>query len=355
MLYNQVVMIPSEELAIRKTLELLCQWLNCSPPSEEELGAGRLSDLSEAIDARVELKQREFLIEYKHSGKVSVVAGGIRQLKEASDNAGDTVKLLVVPFMHELGRKRCQEAGISWVDLSGNADVTGPGIRILIQGKPNRFKQRGRPTNVFASKSSRVARVLLYNLKSFFTQRELSEMTGLDEGYVSRIVRALEEEELVVRREGGEVTVNETELILDAWSESYDFTKHAILRGHVPARSGPSLLQELSKSLSNEDIKHAATGLGAAWHYTHFAAFRTVSIFIDTPLDSETLSRVGFKESDTGPNTWFILPNDESVFWRTEEVDGIQCVHPIQAYLDLKAHPERAEDAMSELRRLILE
>jgi hypothetical protein len=355
MLYNQVMIIPSEEQAIKRATELLCQWLDCTPPSDIELRAGHLDDSSDSIDARIELNRMEFLIEYKRFGKVSAVASGIRRLENVNDNAEDVVRLLVVPFMHELGRKRCQEAGVSWVDLSGNADVTGPGVRIHVQGKPNRFKQPGRPPNVFAPKSSRVARILLYNRDSVFAQRELSEMAGLGEGYVSRIVRALEEQELIARIENGKLTVKEPDLILDAWRESYDFGKHTILRGHVPARSGPSLLKELSESLSNADIKYAATGLGAAWQYTHFAAFRTSSIFIDEPIDTGTLSNLGFRESDTGPNTWFILPNDVSVFWEAKQVEGVQCVHPIQAYLDLKAHPERAEDAMSELRRLILE
>jgi hypothetical protein len=355
MLYNQVMMIPSKKQAIQTTAELLCEWLDCQLPSGKDLMVEHLADSSVVIDARIELNQMKFLVEYKHSGKVSAVASGIRQLKEFNDNVGGAVKLLVVPFMHELGRKRCQEAGISWVDLSGNADVTGPGIRIYIQGKSSRFKQRGRPMNIFAPKSSRVARVLLYNLNSAFTQRELAEITGLDEGYVSRIVHSLEEQELIERRGSGEVSVKETELMLETWSESYDFAKHTILRGHVPARSGSSLLEELSNSLLNEDIKYAATGLGAAWQYTHFAAFRTASIFIDKPLDSGTLSKLDFRESDSGSNTWFIFPNDESIFWEAKEVEGVQCVHPIQAYLDLKAHPERAEEAMSELKRLILE
>jgi hypothetical protein len=31
-------------------------------------------------------------------------------------------------------------------------------------------------------------------------------------------------------------------------------------------------------------------------------------------------------------------------------IDGVPCVHPLQAYLDLKAQPERAQEAAAELR-----
>ena len=47
-------------------------------------------------------------------------------------------------------------------------------------------------------------------------------------------------------------------------------------------------------------------------------------------------------------------PNDQSIFWNIEEIEGIQCVHPIQAFLDLKGQPERAQEAMPELKNYLL-
>ena len=49
-----------------------------------------------------------------------------------------------------------------------------------------------------------------------------------------------------------------------------------------------------------------------------------------------------------------VAPNDKGVFEGAEFVDGIRCVHPVQAYLDLKDHPERAAEAAEELRRRII-
>lgn len=351
------MVIPREDQAIQEAIELLCQWLECEPSRARlaALEAWGLGDHNNGPDAIIEIVDVSFVIEYKRSGNVSLVARGISELCEVNNPPGKTVKLLVVPFMRELGRKRCQEAGISWLDLSGNADIAGPGIRVHVEGRPNRFRKPGRPTNVFAPKSSRVVRVLLYHQGSPFIQRELSEMTDLGEGYVSRIVRALENQELVERLKHGAFRAKDPKLLLDAWMESYDFSRHTLVRGHIPARSGSTLLQDVVESLSREGIKHAATGLGAAWLCTHFAAFRTVTFFIQEPIDTRTLSILDFSETDTGPNTWLVIPNDESVFWKAKEIEGVRCVHPIQVYLDLKGHHERAEEAMTEMRRLILE
>ena len=38
-------------------------------------------------------------------------------------------------------------------------------------------------------------------------------------------------------------------------------------------------------------------------------------------------------------------------YYGAEEKEGIRCVHPVQAYLDLKDQPERAEEAAERLRK----
>jgi hypothetical protein len=40
-----------------------------------------------------------------------------------------------------------------------------------------------------------------------------------------------------------------------------------------------------------------------------------------------------------------VIPNDAGVFQGAEAQDGLRCVHPVQAYVDLKAHAERATEA----------
>jgi len=45
-----------------------------------------------------------------------------------------------------------------------------------------------------------------------------------------------------------------------------------------------------------------------------------------------------------------VVPNDAGVFHGSVEKDGIRCVHPVQAYIDLKGHPERASEAAERLR-----
>lgn len=270
--------------------------------------------------------------------------------REAAELKDRVIPLLVVPHMPESGQDICDKASISWIDLSGNANVRAEGLVIRVEGRPNVFKKAGRPANVFAPKSSRIARRLISRLGANYNQRQLSQAAGLDEGFTSRIVRRLEKDGLVVRDESGLLRARDADLLLDTWREAYDFGKHDILKGHIPARSGEELLRRIADILDREKIEYAATGLSAAWLLTRFAGFRISTIFFSEPPDEDLLRKLGFLEEERGSNAWLVVPDDESVFWGADRRENIRCVHPLQIYLDLKGHPERATEAAAKLR-----
>jgi hypothetical protein len=85
--------------------------------------------------------------------------------------------------MGEVGRQVCRDAGVSWLDLSGNAQIVAPGLRIHVEGKPNAYKRPGRPSTVFSPRSSRIVRQLLIEPGRSLHQRELARLVGLDEGF----------------------------------------------------------------------------------------------------------------------------------------------------------------------------
>lgn len=260
------------------------------------------------------------------------------------------VPLLVVPFMSDAGRRVCEAASIPWFDLSGNAHIVAPGIRIIVVGRPNRFRGPGRPASIFAPKSSRVVRWLLENEGRALTQREIARATDMTDGFVSRIASRLESENYVVREASGALRVKAPQLLLDAWRDEYRFDRHVLLQGHVPARSGNALARFVADTLAAASAQHAATGLAAAWQMTHFAAFRIASFFLAEPPSKELREKLGFRGDARGANLWFVTPNDAGVFQGATMQDGIRCVHPVQVYVDLKAHPERAAEAAERLR-----
>ena len=184
-----------------------------------------------------------------------------------------------------------------------------------------------------------------------YNQRELSQITGLDEGHTSRIVRRLEELNLIDRDDQGCLRPSDTDQLLDAWLETYDFSKHQIIKGHIAARSGEELLKRMSQTLAEQQIDCAATGLAGAWQYTHFAMFRLATFFLADPPGKNLFDLLHFREDDRGANTWLVVPNDKGVFHGSSAHDDMVCVHPVQIYLDLKGHPERAKEAAAMVRQ----
>ncbi len=87
---------------------------------------------------------------------------------------------------------------------------------------------------------------------------------------------------------------------------------------------------------------------------THFAAFRIATFFLAESPSKELREKLGFREDARGANLWLVLPNDAGVFHGAEVRDGLRCVHPVQAYVDFKAHPERAKEAAERLRSELL-
>jgi hypothetical protein len=342
---------PTEKQAAPQIIDLLADLLGSSPKAsfvEAQRGSNR-------IDLSVSVPGHRFFVEYKNSASTGPLAAALEQLKQyaiAHPSAGSP--LIVVPFMGQVGRELCDKSGMSWLDLSGNAKLTAAGLRIWIEGRPNKYSQRGRPSNVFASKSSRIARQLLLLPERFQTQAELARGTGLDDGYVSKMVRRLEQEHFIEANDHGAVRPRDPNLLLDAWHGVYDFSRHRVTKGHVPARSGEELLQRIAVRFSEEKLAYAATGLSAAWLFTSFAAFRLATFYLPSMPSRSLLKEIEFSDEPKGANLWLVLPDDEGVFHGSQEQAGIRCVSPVQAYLDLKAQPERAKDAAVELRRKLL-
>jgi len=308
---------------------------------------------SSAIEYVVSVDGLRFAVQWRSSGKVAAVSGAIESLKarlREPDAGGEAVPLVAVPFMGRSGRERCRRAGVCWLDLSGNAEITSSGLRISILGRPNGFKAPGRPANVFAPKSSRIARLLLIHPEARFSQREISKRTGIGEGYTSKIVRRLEEDGLVQRETRGRLTPRDADLLLDAWLEAYDFGRHDILRGHVAARSGMELTSNVFGALNRAGLDCAVTGLSAAWLIDGFAAFRTATVFVPEIPKESSLEGMGFDRGDRGANTLLVSPNDSGVFMGSCVREGIRCVHPVQALLDLQFANERAREAARHLR-----
>jgi hypothetical protein len=320
-----------------------------------EAGARLSAKAAEVADLKVSAGRYVFFVEYKGKANAADILAAIRTIREQAQTFGKkAIPLVAVPYMGDVGQRLCAEAGVNWLDLSGNAHLDAPGLRVRVEGKPNQFTRPGRPATVFAPKSARIARWLLIHPDQKFSQQELGEATGMDKGFTSRIVQRLKQDNLVAREEDGTIRVPDANALLEAWREAYDFSKHTIIRGHIAARSSDEIVRRLGKEFETAKLQHAVTGLAGAWLCTHFAGFRLVVCFVERSPSEDARKAIGFREEASGENVWLVVPNDVGVFHGASRREGIMCAHPVQVYMDLKNHPERSAEAAEQLRKELL-
>lgn len=348
----------------------MCYFSNEMKPPNRKQAAPRIAELAaellggsagfcvrqvgpaESYDVAITAGEQRFLAKYQASSSAGLLASAIDHLqRESSKQAPAELPLLIVPYMGEAGRQLCESSHISWFDLCGNAKIVAPGLRIWIEGRSNAFIARGRPANLFAAKSSRIVRLLLLDPDRFHSQAELARTAELGDGYVSKIVGRLRQERYVETNAAGAVRPLAPDQLLAAWQDAYDFGRHRLVQGHVPARSGEELLQRVVQTLAKSQADWAVTGLGAAWLYTGYAAFRLATVYVSSLLPATLLSELEFSHEPAGANLWLALPDDDGVFHGSQVREGIRCVSPVQTYLDLQDQPERAQDAAARLRQ----
>lgn len=334
--------LPNKQEALMAVPRRLSEWLG---PTSVSLDEGS------ACDELIQVDNIRFAVTYKADASRRSLEPAVWHIRRTfPPHDKSIIPLLVVPYMGDLGQGICQEAGVSWLDLSGNANIIGPRLRLIIKGEPNQYKHQGRPASVFAPKSSRIARWLLMRPHHAFMQRELAHCSKLDEGYTSRLVKRLRALGYLRREKSGVVMASRPAQMLADWRSEYEFGQHEIIKGHITARGPDELVTKISKHLGDD---MAFTALAAAAHQAPFAGYRLVTAYVNQRPEESTLNGMGFREEPRGANIWLVIPNDEGVF-HGSNANHNRCVHPIQAYLDLKDHPERSSEAAEHLLKTVI-
>ncbi len=280
--------------------------------------------------------------------------GSAEQIGEAirTPPAADSELLLVVvPSMRDPGLRLCAEARVAWIDLAGNAQIEGPGVYVSIRGR-ERPQPRGRRPAPFSARASRVAHRLLLEPHARPSPAELASDSGVALSMVLRAAARYEEAGFL-QSDGGRprrYSLVSPDGLLDAWRADYDFSRHTVTKGHVAARSGQELLENVVGAYASAGQAYAATALAAAWLLAPHAGFRLVTLYVEHPPSPDILEPLGFREEPRGANLWLAVARDSEPLERSQETRGIRHVSAVWAYLDLKGHPERSEEAAEELR-----
>jgi hypothetical protein len=256
-----------------------------------------------------------------------------------------TSLLVIAPFLSTEARSCLQLEGINYLDLTGNADIRiiSPAIWIQATGASKNPCRKARSSRSLKGlKAGRIVQILVDHRETSGV-RELASKAGTDVGYVSRVLKFLDEQALIIRGEKGRLRQVDREALLRRWAEDAPIKSRGEIRKFIDPRG----LDSLMRKLENVDFCYAVSGSFAVAQTGPIAPPRLAMIYVKD-ID-EASSVLNLRQVTTGVNVLLIRPYDEWIFARSEKVGSIYYTAFSQAVVDLLTSPGRAPAEAEEM------
>jgi hypothetical protein len=292
------------------------------------------------------------VLEAKRLGQPQAVREAISQLQEYLRLVPSKLKYGVVlaPFISTESARLCDEAGVGYADLSGNAKLAFGGIYISTWGKENAFKERKEAKSLFSPKSQRALLTLLQGPLRSWGFSELAKEAQVSVGWISALKQQLVAREWA-RNERGGIFLTQPNAILDAWVVADDWKKRTEVRQYSLLETEPvEIAKALVTSLQNRGI--AFTQWFAGWARQPYTLPPIVTAYVkEWPKEGEIEKTIQARQVSQGGRLWLVKPKDEGVFRPGQETKGFPLVSDVQIFLDLQRAGQRGDEQAAELRK----
>jgi hypothetical protein len=245
--------------------------------------------------------------------------------------------VVVSPYLSPSTRESLRGRGVGYLDLTGNAWIVAarPALFIETQGATVDPDRKERPArSLKGPKAGRVVRALI-DRKSPPGVREIAATTGVDAGYVSRVIALLYSEALVTRVGHGRIQNVDWRGLLRRWASEAPLESRGESNTYLEARGLPPFLDRLGKSRE----KYAVTGGLAATRLAPLAPPRLAMVWMKSCVDAA--ERLGLRPAEAGANVLLVEPIDDLVFEGAREDQGLWYAAPSQVAADLLTSPGR--------------
>jgi len=296
-------------------------------------------------------------------GTFDVVRVGVvtrHHAEELSAKAQSATAPVLVVFERSSpdARALLRRKGVSYASADGELFVLAPPVYVERPARRRSPREVAAPQAApFGRRASRVARWLLLHLGERPTIRQLARAVELSEAMVSRTVRALAEDGLLVvdydpddarlRR----ARVRDPQSLLDAFEKSASARRHRRITWDIGSRDVSSALATLGEAAKHLQRPYAVSGLAGATFIRRAVEPSEVSVWIardDLDLWAEELVATPAR-SAPGRVTVHLVP-DPFILSLAREYDGICVADPVQIYLDCRVAGERALEAAEAVR-----
>lgn len=312
------------------------------------------SDWEPDLIARLSVDGREHLLicEYKSNGQPRYARSALLELRNyVAQRAPQATPVFIAPYISPTVRQLCEEKGVGYLDLEGNARIAFDGVFIerMVADKP--AAEQRELKSLFRPKSAQVLRAMLREPGRAWRVTELSEISGVSLGHVSNVRTALIDREWARASDNG-LVLSDPDALLNAWRDGYAAPSGERMRFYTPLH-GSALEDEARSALRTEGGRGRAAfaSFSAAQWLAPYGRTGTHYFFADEEGLRKLQAALKLAPAPKGENVVVTVPKDLGLLADTvEPAPGAVCTSPVQTYLDLSIAGERGAEAAEHLR-----
>lgn len=282
------------------------------------------------------------LVEVKATGEPRVVRGAIQQLQAVLTKRPRQYGVLAAPYVGPRGRAACREAGVGYLDLAGNCRLVFDQMFIERLGAPNPRVERRPLRSIFASRASRVLRVLFSEPRRAWQVQQLARQARVSLGLAFKVKQRLLDLEYGRETEEGIQLARPEDLLRD-WAAPGLPRKREQLDCYAPGEPA-EVEAALSATCRARKIRFAFTLFSGAARVAPFARYARSAAYVDADPVA-VAGGLGWKPAPSGANVTLLGAPDEGVWYGLQQVGEEPVVSDVQLYLDLAGTKGRGEEA----------
>jgi hypothetical protein len=295
--------------------------------------------------------EQTIYLEVKTLGTPKSIREAVNFLLRWIQNETPAYGVCVAPFISSASAAICKEAGIGYVDLSGNCSLAFRQVFIHREKMGNRYPFKTSLSSIYSPKSERILRVLLVYPYRAWKVIDLAKEAQVSPGMITQVSKKLIEEEWLQKTPAG-IRLTQPENLLADWANHYTIQRSTLHHFHS-LKPLPDVEIGIAETCSKLDIAYALTGFSACHRLAPMVKGQRTMIHVSRDIDG-IAGKVGLKNVESGANVILIQPYDDGVFWNAKPIGNLQVSDPIQVYLDLKRYPGRGEEAADYLYREVI-
>jgi DNA-binding MarR family transcriptional regulator len=244
----------------------------------------------------------------------------------------DPTVLMVAPWISPRARALLEEAGYSYLDLTGNVRfrIDRPAVYIQLQGADRDPDPRPRSqARLDGPKARRLVR-LLVDASPPHRAMDLARAGGLTPGYVSKILESLDDQALIERDRRGAVQYVDWAALLSAGAGRYDLLRNNSAAMFVAQEGAANLYARLLADAASPEV--VVTGSFAASMLAPVAAPTQLLIYASDQAAVRQYGRL--LPTDRLPDVVLLEPEDWAQLAASRRVGQVRHVALSQLVLD---------------------